>query len=101
MALTHRGIHTIHGGTGETLMIGVMTAYLNRLTDRDFTGHEYLDEFDLINMNGRLYDIILTLLSALIFIFEKCIGSTIPTYLTSRFYHNKRGIVINNIYITY
>ena len=26
------------------------------LFDRGFTGHEHLDNFDLINMNGRLYD---------------------------------------------
>lgn len=26
------------------------------ITDRGFTGHEHLDEFGLINMNGRLYD---------------------------------------------
>jgi uncharacterized protein (TIGR02594 family) len=26
------------------------------LIDRGFTGHEHLDKFDLINMNGRLYD---------------------------------------------
>ncbi len=26
------------------------------LTDRGFTGHEHLDQFGLINMNGRIYD---------------------------------------------
>jgi RHS repeat-associated protein len=26
------------------------------ITDRGYTGHEHLDEFSLINMNGRLYD---------------------------------------------
>lgn len=26
------------------------------LFDRGFTGHEHLDNFDLINMNGRMYD---------------------------------------------
>ena len=26
------------------------------LFDRGFTGHEHLDNFDLINMNGRVYD---------------------------------------------
>jgi RHS repeat-associated protein len=26
------------------------------ITDRGFTGHEHLDEFTLINMNGRMYD---------------------------------------------
>ena len=29
------------------------------LFDRGFTGHEHLDEFNLINMNGRVYDPIL------------------------------------------
>lgn len=28
----------------------------NNLLDRGYTGHEHLDQFDLINMNGRLYD---------------------------------------------
>ncbi|RLD69092.1 MAG: RHS repeat-associated core domain-containing protein, partial [Bacteroidetes bacterium] len=28
----------------------------NYLSDRGFTGHEHLDNFDLINMNGRVYD---------------------------------------------
>jgi RHS repeat-associated protein len=27
-----------------------------RVIDRGFTGHEHLDEFKLINMNGRMYD---------------------------------------------
>ena len=27
--------------------------------DRGFTGHEYLDDFNLYNMNGRLYDPVL------------------------------------------
>ncbi|MFW5872657.1 MAG: RHS repeat domain-containing protein [bacterium] len=31
----------------------------NYLFDRGFTGHEHLDEFGLINMNGRVYDPIL------------------------------------------
>ncbi len=26
------------------------------LFDRGYTGHEHLDEFNLINMNGRVYD---------------------------------------------
>jgi RHS repeat-associated protein len=26
------------------------------ITDRGYTGHEHLDEFSLINMNGRMYD---------------------------------------------
>jgi len=26
------------------------------ITDRGFTGHEHIDEFNLINMNGRVYD---------------------------------------------
>lgn len=29
---------------------------LPHLFDRGFTGHEHLDEFNLINMNGRVYD---------------------------------------------
>jgi RHS repeat-associated protein len=29
--------------------------------DRGFTGHEHLDQFDLINMNGRVYDPILAM----------------------------------------
>ncbi len=69
----------------------------HRLTDKGFTGHEHLDEFDLINMNSRLYDIILTLLSALIFVVGICIGTTFSTYLTSRFYNNNSDIDINNI----
>jgi len=28
-------------------------------TDRGYTGHEHLDEFGLINMNGRVYDPVL------------------------------------------
>lgn len=32
--------------------------------DRGFTGHEHLDDFDLINMNGRMYDPILALFSS-------------------------------------
>ena len=28
----------------------------NLITDRGFTGHEHLDAFKLINMNGRIYD---------------------------------------------
>ncbi len=28
----------------------------SRLTDRGFTGHEHMDDFGLINMNGRVYD---------------------------------------------
>jgi RHS repeat-associated protein len=31
----------------------------NYLIDRGYTGHEHLDEFGLINMNGRLYDPVL------------------------------------------
>jgi hypothetical protein len=26
------------------------------LTNRGFTGHEHIDEMDLIHMNGRVYD---------------------------------------------
>ncbi len=29
---------------------------VNSITDRGYTGHEHLDEFDLINMKGRVYD---------------------------------------------
>ncbi len=29
--------------------------------DRGFTGHEHLDDFDLINMNGRMYDPVLAM----------------------------------------
>jgi hypothetical protein len=32
------------------------TAPANLITDRDFTGHEHMDGFKLINMNGRVYD---------------------------------------------
>ncbi len=28
----------------------------DKITDRGFTGHEHLDDFSLINMNGRVYD---------------------------------------------
>lgn len=31
----------------------------NSIFDRGYTGHEHLEEFNLINMNGRLYDPIL------------------------------------------
>ena len=31
-------------------------AYTDFILDRGFTGHEHLDMFQLINMNGRLYD---------------------------------------------
>jgi len=32
------------------------TPPINLITDRGFTGHEHLDAFKLINMNGRIYD---------------------------------------------
>lgn len=32
------------------------TTFAGSLTARGFTGHEHLDEFGLINMNGRVYD---------------------------------------------
>lgn len=35
------------------------TSQTDFLFDRGFTGHEHLDEFNLINMNGRVYDPIL------------------------------------------
>ncbi|OFX58077.1 MAG: hypothetical protein A2046_16560 [Bacteroidetes bacterium GWA2_30_7] len=33
--------------------------FTSTITDRGFTGHEHLDAFGLINMNGRLYDPVL------------------------------------------
>ena len=35
------------------------TAPTNPVTDRGFTGHEHMDGFKLINMNGRVYDPVL------------------------------------------
>ena len=34
------------------------TMTLPNLTDRGYTGHEHLEDFQLINMNGRIYDLI-------------------------------------------
>ncbi|MBP1644664.1 MAG: hypothetical protein H6Q16_239 [Bacteroidetes bacterium] len=38
---------------------GIKDQSANHLFDRGFTGHEHLDCFELINMNGRLYDPVL------------------------------------------
>ena len=38
------------------LPYGQFTAVVDPLFDRGFTGHEHLDGFGLINMNGRMYD---------------------------------------------
>jgi len=35
------------------------TTPTNLITSRGYTGHEHIDEFNLINMNGRIYDPIL------------------------------------------
>ena len=35
------------------------TTPANLITSRSYTGHEHIDEFNLINMNGRIYDPIL------------------------------------------
>jgi RHS repeat-associated protein len=32
---------------------------VSQITDRGYTGHEHLDQFGLINMNGRIYDPVL------------------------------------------
>jgi hypothetical protein len=29
------------------------------ILERGFTGHEHMFEYDLINMNGRVYDVVL------------------------------------------
>lgn len=41
---------------GSPMPVGLIDSLLN---DRGYTGHEHLDLFDLINMNGRIYDPIL------------------------------------------
>lgn len=38
---------------------GQYVSSFSGLTDRGYTGHEHLDEFGLINMNGRMYDPVL------------------------------------------
>ncbi|HMU05565.1 MAG TPA: RHS repeat-associated core domain-containing protein, partial [Saprospiraceae bacterium] len=38
---------------GQPMPVGVIDSFTN---DRGFTGHEHLDFFDLINMNGRIFD---------------------------------------------
>ncbi|MES2627495.1 MAG: SpvB/TcaC N-terminal domain-containing protein [Bacteroidota bacterium] len=45
------GLHTNAAGTVDTLR--------PLFCDRGFTGHEHLDAFGLINMNGRMYDPVL------------------------------------------
>ena len=47
-AATSYFLHTDHLGSNDT-----RTSFL---FDRGFTGHEHLDAFKIINMNGRLYD---------------------------------------------
>ena len=42
--------------TSEWTVAESTTATNNHLFSRGFTGHEHLDEFGLINMNGRCYD---------------------------------------------
>lgn len=37
-------------------LVNYATTPANLVTDRGFTGHEHLDAFKLINMNGRVYD---------------------------------------------
>lgn len=41
---------------GRPMQVGVIDTFVN---DRGFTGHEHLEFFDLINMNGRIYDAII------------------------------------------
>ena len=40
----------------ELLTLASTSSATALLTDRGYTGHEHLDQFQLINMNGRLYD---------------------------------------------
>ena len=63
------------------------SAPTNLITDRGFTGHEHMDAFKLINMNGRVYDPLLgRFLSA-----DKVIQS--PGYTQS---FNRFSYVMNN-----
>ena len=39
--------------------VNLTTAPANLITNRGFTGHEHMDDFKLINMNGRVYDPVL------------------------------------------
>jgi RHS repeat-associated protein len=41
---------------GALNLISGQSFNINRRNQRGFTGHEHLDEFQLIHMNGRLYD---------------------------------------------
>ncbi|MES5169294.1 hypothetical protein ABVC73_13125 [Prevotella melaninogenica] len=55
MARKSSMLHTMRGGK--------QTETLNTIgLHRGYTGHEMLSEFDIINMNGRLYDPILQVL---------------------------------------
>lgn len=36
-----------------------LTLDMFSILERGFTGHEHLFEYDLINMNGRVYDVVL------------------------------------------
>ena len=44
----------MHGAIEEKQITGDIST--TKLFNRGFTGHEHLDAFDVINMNGRLYD---------------------------------------------
>ena len=46
-------------GVRELLVNNISATYPSFMFDRGYTGHEHLDAFNLINMNGRLYDPIL------------------------------------------
>jgi len=43
-------------GVRELLVNNISATYPSFMFDRGYTGHEHLDQFALINMNGRLYD---------------------------------------------
>ncbi|OFX34740.1 MAG: hypothetical protein A2X08_00995 [Bacteroidetes bacterium GWA2_32_17] len=43
-------------GVRELLENNISATYPSFMFDRGYTGHEHLDQFALINMNGRLYD---------------------------------------------
>jgi len=43
-------------GVRELLVNNISATYPSFMFDRGYTGHEHLDAFSLINMNGRLYD---------------------------------------------
>ncbi len=46
-------------GVRELLVNNISATYPSFIFDRGYTGHEHLDQFDLINMNGRLFDPVL------------------------------------------